>query len=58
MHYFSSTRQFVYAKSFHALDVLVIVAGALVLGDPLAQDADAVDRMIDVNVRAPYHAAV
>ena len=40
------------------LDVLVIVAGALVLGDPLAQDADAVDRMIDVNVRAPYHAAV
>lgn len=41
-----------------ALDVLVIVAGALVLGDPLAQDADAVDRMIDVNVRAPYHAAV
>ena len=41
-----------------ALDVLVIVAGALVLGDPLTQDADAVDRMIDVNVRAPYHAAV
>jgi len=34
-----------------ALDVLV-------LGDPLTQDADAVDRMIDVNVRAPYHAAV
>lgn len=41
-----------------ALDVLVIVAGALVFGDPLKQGADAVDRMIDVNVRAPYHAAV
>jgi cyclic-di-GMP-binding biofilm dispersal mediator protein len=40
------------------LDVLVINAGTLVLGDPLALDADAVDRMIDVNVRAPYHAAV
>ncbi|MFT4056236.1 MAG: SDR family oxidoreductase [Novosphingobium sp.] len=41
-----------------ALDVLVINAGTLVLGDPLEIDADAVDRMIDVNVRAPYHAAV
>ncbi|QDK34943.1 SDR family oxidoreductase [Sphingomonas sp. IC081] len=41
-----------------ALDVLVINAGTLVLGDPLTLDADAVDHMIDVNVRAPYHAAV
>lgn len=41
-----------------ALDVLVINAGTLVLGDPLNVDPDAVDRMIDVNVRAPYHAAV
>lgn len=41
-----------------ALDVVVINAGTLVLGDPLALDADAIDRMIDVNVRAPYHAAV
>jgi cyclic-di-GMP-binding biofilm dispersal mediator protein len=41
-----------------ALDVLVISAGTLTMGDPLALDADAVDRMIDVNVRAPYHAAV
>jgi cyclic-di-GMP-binding biofilm dispersal mediator protein len=40
------------------LDVLVINAGALVMGDPLTLDADAIDRMIDVNVRAPYHAAV
>lgn len=41
-----------------ALDVLVINAGTLVLGDPLTLDADSVDRMIDVNVRAPYHASV
>jgi cyclic-di-GMP-binding biofilm dispersal mediator protein len=41
-----------------ALDILVINAGTLVLGDPLTLDPDAVDRMIDVNVRAPYHAAV
>jgi Dehydrogenases with different specificities (related to short-chain alcohol dehydrogenases) len=41
-----------------ALDVLVINAGTLVMGDPLTLDPDAVDRMIDINVRAPYHAAV
>ncbi|MCJ2178771.1 SDR family oxidoreductase [Novosphingobium album (ex Hu et al. 2023)] len=41
-----------------ALDAIVIAAGTLVLGDPLQIDADAVDHMIDVNVRAPYHAAV
>jgi cyclic-di-GMP-binding biofilm dispersal mediator protein len=41
-----------------ALDAIVVNAGALVLGDPLTLDPDAVDRMIDVNVRAPYHAAV
>ncbi len=40
------------------LDILIVNAGALVLGDPLALEADAVDRMIDINVRAPYHAAV
>lgn len=40
------------------LDILVVNAGALVLGNPLELDADAVDRMIDINVRAPYHAAV
>ena len=41
-----------------ALDVLVVNAGTLVLGDPLTLDADAIDRMIAINVNAPYHAAV
>ena len=40
------------------LDVLVVNAGTLALGNPLDIDPDAVDRMIDINVRAPYHAAV
>lgn len=40
------------------IDVLVVNAGSLVMGDPLKLDADAVDRMIDVNVRAAYHASV
>ncbi len=38
--------------------MIVINAGTLVLGDPLTLDAGEVDRMIDVNVRAPYHASV
>ncbi|PTD19016.1 SDR family oxidoreductase [Sphingomonas fennica] len=40
------------------IDMLVINAGTLAIGDPLTLDADAIDRMIDINVRAPYHAAV
>lgn len=40
------------------LDILVVNAGVAMIGDPLAFDPDAVDRMIDINVRAPYHAAV
>lgn len=28
------------------------------MGDPLTLDADAIDGMIDVNVRAPHHSAV
>jgi len=40
------------------LDVLVVAAGALVIGDPLEIDPDAVDHLIDLNVRAPYHASV
>lgn len=45
-------------KAQGPIDILVVNAGLLVMGDPLTLDADAVDRMIDVNVRAPYHAAV
>ncbi|WP_119391013.1 SDR family oxidoreductase [Taklimakanibacter lacteus] len=41
-----------------ALDILVINAGIAAIGDPLTIEADTVDRMIDINVRAPYHAAV
>ena len=40
------------------LDVLVVNSGVIVFGDPRDQDPDAIDHMIDVNVRAPYHAAV
>ena len=40
------------------LDILVINAGLLIVGNPLELDPDAVDKMIDVNVRAPYHASV
>lgn len=41
-----------------ALDILVVNAGLFVGGDPLTLDADAIDRLIDVNIRAPYHASV
>lgn len=41
-----------------SLDVLVVNAGTFLMGDPLTLDPDAVDRMIDINVRAPYHAAI
>ena len=41
-----------------SLDVLVINAGVLVFGDPLELEPGAIDRMIDINVRGPYHAAV
>ena len=40
------------------LDLLVFNAGVLVVGDPLTLDAAAVDRMIEINVHAPYHATV
>jgi cyclic-di-GMP-binding biofilm dispersal mediator protein len=41
-----------------ALDILVIVAGVLVMGNPLELSPDDIDYMLDVNVRSPYHAAV
>jgi cyclic-di-GMP-binding biofilm dispersal mediator protein len=40
------------------LDILVFNAGVFLMGDALELDSDAVDRMIDLNARAPYHAAV
>ena len=40
------------------LDVLVVNAGVVVYGDPLEMDPDAVDRLIRINVAAPYHASV
>jgi cyclic-di-GMP-binding biofilm dispersal mediator protein len=45
-------------KSRGALDVLVVNAGVIVFGDARTLDPDAIDHLIDVNVRAPYHAAV
>lgn len=40
------------------LDVLVVNAGVALVGDPLEQDADEIDRLFRINVHAPYHAAV
>jgi cyclic-di-GMP-binding biofilm dispersal mediator protein len=40
------------------LDVLVVNAGFALFGDALEQDPDAVDRLLRVNVHAPYHASV
>lgn len=40
------------------LDVLVVNAGIGLFGDALDLDPDAVDRLIRINVHAPYHASV
>ena len=40
------------------LDILIINAGIGIAGDPLSLEPDAVDRLFDINLRAPYHAAV
>lgn len=40
------------------IDVLVINAGIAIFGDALEQDADAVERLLRINVHAPYFAAV
>jgi cyclic-di-GMP-binding biofilm dispersal mediator protein len=45
-------------KGSGALDILIVNAGTFAGGDPLEVEADAIDRMIDINIRAPYHAAV
>jgi len=41
-----------------ALDILVVCAGVLVMGDALALDPDDIDHMLDINVRSPYHASI
>ncbi|MDM7852220.1 SDR family oxidoreductase [Pseudochrobactrum kiredjianiae] len=40
------------------VDVLVVNAGVVMFGDPLELDAAEVERMIDLNIKAPYFAAV
>lgn len=40
------------------LDVFVYNSGVIVKGDPLTVSSREVDRLIDINVRSPYHAAV
>lgn len=40
------------------LDVLVVNAGFAIFGDALELDPDAIDRLLRVNVHAPYHASV
>jgi cyclic-di-GMP-binding biofilm dispersal mediator protein len=40
------------------LDILVIAAGVLVMGDALELNPDDIDHMLDVNVRSPYHASI
>lgn len=40
------------------LDVLVVNAGYAIFGDAREHDPDAVDRLFQVNIHAPYHAAV
>ncbi|CAL4868546.1 Cyclic-di-GMP-binding biofilm dispersal mediator protein [Asticcacaulis sp. MM231] len=40
------------------LDVLVVNAGFAIFGDALEQEPDAIDRLFQVNIHAPYHASV
>jgi cyclic-di-GMP-binding biofilm dispersal mediator protein len=40
------------------LDVLVVNAGIVVFGDAVDQDPDVVDRLLSINLHAPYHASV
>lgn len=40
------------------LDVLVVNAGIAIFGDALDQDPDAIDRLFQINIHAPYHASV
>lgn len=40
------------------LDVLVVNSGIGIFGDALDQNPDAIDRLFQINVHAPYHASV
>lgn len=40
------------------LDILVINAGIILFGDARELDSDDVDRLLQINIHAPYHAAV
>jgi len=40
------------------LDILVVNAGIAIFGDALEQDPDAIDRLFQINIHAPYHASV
>jgi cyclic-di-GMP-binding biofilm dispersal mediator protein len=40
------------------LDILVVNAGIAIFGDALEQDPDAIDRLFQINIQAPYHASV
>jgi Dehydrogenases with different specificities (related to short-chain alcohol dehydrogenases) len=40
------------------LDILVVNAGIAIFGDALEQDPDAIDRLFEINIHAPYHASV
>ncbi|WP_145480935.1 SDR family oxidoreductase [Stenotrophomonas rhizophila] len=56
----SADRDAVIARVRHTgpLDVLVVNSGIAIFGDALEQDPDAVDRLLRINVHAPYHASV
>ncbi len=55
----SASRDAVFAaiQAVSPIDILVISAGVFVYADIRQGDPDVIDRMIDLNVRAPYHAA-
>ena len=40
------------------IGALIVNSGIAAVGDPLEQDPADIDRMIDINLRGPYHAAV
>lgn len=45
-------------ENHEPIHTLVINAGVLVFGDPLQQSPDDIDHLFQVNINAPYHAAI